>query len=107
MPNHLSILGIIHTAISILALVAAFVALFQTGIIDPVQRAGRAYVILTVIACLTAFPIMRTGHFGPGHVLGVIVLVGLVIAIYARISSFVMPNLLILELSVEGGTSSC
>ena len=84
MPNHLSVLGIIHTGLSILALVAAFYALFKAGVIDPQLPSGKAYIILTVLTCLTGFPIMRTGHFGPAHALTIMVLVVLVLAIYVK-----------------------
>jgi len=83
MPNHLSVLGIIHTAISILALFAGFICLFQDGKIGPKTKYGRLYVILTILTCLTAFPIMKTGHFTGAHGLGVFVLLLLPIGIYA------------------------
>ena len=84
MPNHLSILGIIHTIISVLAIIAALVALYSYGKISPGDRLGRLYVILTIITCLTGFPIMKTGHPTAGHALGIIILVILPIAVYAR-----------------------
>jgi hypothetical protein len=83
MPNHLSILGIIHTAISIIALLVAFNALYRDGKIDPSNGRGSLYIWLTVITCLTGFPIMKTGHFTPGHYLAIIILVLLPIGIYA------------------------
>ena len=82
MSNHLSILGIIHTAISIFALLAAFYALFVDGRIDPKSQAGKIYIILTVITCLTSFPIMKTGHPTPGHAIAVMVLLLLLVANY-------------------------
>ncbi|HEY4111990.1 hypothetical protein [Puia sp.] len=84
MPNHLSTLGIIHTVISILAIIAAFVALFQSGRIDPRSSAGRWYVILTFFTCLTSFGIRKTGQFGPPHVVSALVLVLLALGIYAH-----------------------
>lgn len=84
MPNHLSVLGIIHTAISILALFAGFICLFRDGKIGPSTYYGRWYVILTVLTCLTSFPIMKTGHFTGAHGLGVFVLILLPIGIYAN-----------------------
>jgi hypothetical protein len=84
MPNHLSTIGIIHTAISILALIVAFVALFHDGKINPRNRIGKWYIFLTVLTCLTAFGIMKTGHFTPGHGLAVLVLILLPIGFYAR-----------------------
>ncbi|HEY2580254.1 MAG TPA: hypothetical protein VGI43_00520 [Mucilaginibacter sp.] len=83
-PNHLSILGIIHTAISILALLAGLLALFSNGKVDPTNGWGKRYFWLTVLTCLTGFPIMRFGHPTPGHYLGVIILVLLAIAYYAK-----------------------
>jgi uncharacterized membrane protein len=82
-PNHLSVLGIIHTAISILAIIAAVVALIKYGKIDP-KKGGMIYIWLTVITCVTGFPIMKTGHFTPGHFLAIIIIVILPIGIYAR-----------------------
>src|ERR1700754_54837 len=84
MPNHLSLLGIIHTIISVVAIIVAVVALFRYGKINPGNGLGKLYIILTVITCLTGFPIMKTGHPSAGDALGVIILVILPIAIYAR-----------------------
>lgn len=84
MPNHLSLLGIIHTVISVLAIIIAIIALFRYGKINPATSTGKLYVLLTVITCLTGFPIMKNGHPSAGHVLGVIILVILPIAVYAR-----------------------
>ena len=83
MPNHLSILGIIHTAISILALLAGFIALYQFGRIKIKSLMGKWYLILTFLTCITGLPIMRTGQPTPGHVLAVLVLLLLPLAIYA------------------------
>lgn len=84
MPNHLSTLGIIHTIISVLAIIAAFVALFQSGRIDPRSSTGRWYVILTILTCLTSFGVMKTGKLTPAHGLSVLVLLLILLAIYAR-----------------------
>jgi hypothetical protein len=84
MPNHLSILGIIHTAISILALLSAFYALSVEGKINPADRLGKIYIILTIVTCLTSLPIMKTGHPTAGHYVAVLILVLLPIAIYIR-----------------------
>ncbi|HZX59182.1 MAG TPA: hypothetical protein VFE54_10660 [Mucilaginibacter sp.] len=83
MPNHLSILGIIHTAISIIALLVAFNALYRDGQLDPSNGRGKLYIWLTVITCVTAFPIMKTGHLTPGHYVAIIIIVLLPIGIYA------------------------
>src|SRR5580700_2521380 len=84
MPNHLSVLGIIHTAISILAILAGLFALIRDGRIEPANGRGKWYIFLTVVTCLTGLPIMRFGHPTPGHYLAVIILVLLLPAIFAR-----------------------
>ena len=88
MPNHLSPLGIIHTAVSILALFAAFYCLFKDGRILPQNDRGKLYIVLTIVTCLTAFPIMKTGHFTGAHGLGVLVLVLLPLGMYANYIKF-------------------
>jgi hypothetical protein len=80
----LSPLGIVHTALSFVAVGAGVVALFRGGAILPVTRAGRIYVIATALTCVTGFGIFRHGGFGKPHALGVITLVVLAIAALAR-----------------------
>ena len=87
-PNHLSFLGIIHTAISILAILTAFYALFQSGKINPSAGPGKWYTWLTIINCVTGLPIMRFGHATAGHYLAIIILVLLPIGIFVRRASF-------------------
>jgi hypothetical protein len=83
-PNHLSILGIIHTVISILAIVAGVVALIRHGKINMATPAGRAYIWLTALTCITGFPIMKLGHPTAGHFLGIIILVLIAIGLQAK-----------------------
>ncbi|HEY4196712.1 MAG TPA: hypothetical protein VGM63_14310 [Mucilaginibacter sp.] len=82
--NHLSILGIIHTSISIIALLTAFYSLYLSGRIDPATGPGRLYIWFTIFTCLTALPIMKTGHLTPGHYVAIVILVLLPLGIYAR-----------------------
>ena len=83
-PNHLSLLGIIHTAISILAILVALWALFRSGKIDPASGPGKWYIWLTVLTCVTGLPIMRFGHPTGGHYLAIMILILLPIGIYSR-----------------------
>jgi len=80
----LSIIGIFHTAISVLAVFFAVYALLRYGKINPATDAGRMYVLFTIIACLSSFPIMVTGHPSSAHLIAVAILVLLPIAVYAR-----------------------
>jgi hypothetical protein len=84
MPNHLSTLGIIHTAISIIALLIAFFALYRDGKISPASGPGKLYILLTIVTCATGLPIMKTGHPTGGHYLAVMILILLPIGIYAK-----------------------
>ncbi len=83
MPNHLSLLGIVHTVISIFAVIAGFVALYRDGQIKPGNAVGKTYIILTILTCLTSFGVMKTGHLTPAHGLSVLILILLPIGIYA------------------------
>lgn len=83
-PNHLSVLGIIHTAISIFALLAGYYALYSSGKIDPKTGPGKSYIWLTVITCVSGLPIMKLGHPTAGHYLAIIILVLLPIGLYVQ-----------------------
>ncbi|SDS45322.1 hypothetical protein SAMN05216490_1179 [Mucilaginibacter mallensis] len=87
-PNHLSILGIIHTAISVLAIVFAVIALLRDGKINPLNTMGKLYIYFTVAACLTSLPIMKTGHFTPAHGMAIIILVLIPIGVYVKSIKF-------------------
>jgi hypothetical protein len=104
MPNHLSVLGIIHTAIIIVALFFGFYASFRFNKINPLKGAGKWYTILTVITCLTGFPIMRTGHPTGGHALGVMILIMIPLAIYARSFRFLGNRAKYVETILMSGT---
>lgn len=84
----LTTLGIIHTAISLVALAAGIIALVHDKEISPRNFVGKLYIWTTVLTCLTGFPIMQHGGFGKPHVLGIITLVVLVVAAMAGRSKF-------------------
>jgi hypothetical protein len=76
----LTTLGIIHTAISLIAVGAGIVALARDKQIIGRNRVGRLYIWTTVVTCVTGFPIMQHGGFGKPHATGIITLLTLVIA---------------------------
>jgi uncharacterized membrane protein len=84
----LTTLGIIHTAISLVALGAGIVALIRDKEITPRNFVGKLYIWTTVLVCLTGFPIMQHGGFGKPHALGVITLLVLVVAALAGKGKF-------------------
>jgi len=81
-------LGIIHTAISLVALGAAFVALFRYRHIAWQSTAGKVYVVATFLTCATGFGIFQHGGFGKPHALGIITLIVLAIALGAELGSW-------------------
>lgn len=83
----LTTLGIIHTAISLVAVATGALTLIRDGKISWTSMVGKIYVITTALTCLTAFGIFEHGGFGPGHVLGIITLVVLTLALVAGKSS--------------------
>ena len=80
----LTSLGIVHTAISLIAVAAGAVSLIRLREISPRNTLGRVYVWTTVLTCLTGFPIMQHGGFGKPHVLGVLTLLVLALAAVAE-----------------------
>ena len=73
-------LGIIHTAISLVAVVAGFFALIRDHEITASNLVGKIYIVTTALTCLTAFGIFQHGGFNKAHVLGIITLVVLGVA---------------------------
>src|SRR5438094_8994960 len=69
-------LGVIHTAISLIAVAAGLIALVRDKEISPRNTLGKVYVITTVIVCVTGFWIFQHGGLGRPHSLGAITLVG-------------------------------
>jgi uncharacterized membrane protein len=70
-------LGLIHTAISVVALVAGAVALVRDREISARNGLGQIYLWTTVITCVTGFGIFQHGGFGKPHMLGVLTLLAL------------------------------
>src|SRR5687767_3977178 len=84
----LTTLGIVHTAISLVALAAGIIALVRDKEITSRNFIGKLYIWTTLLTCLTGFPIMQHGGFGKPHALGIITLVVLVVAALAGKSKF-------------------
>src|SRR6266852_6865686 len=89
-------LGVIHTAISLIAVAAGLFAFFRDKEISPRNGVGKIYIIATILTCLTGFGIFQHGGFGKPHALGIITLVVLAIAyvagytkLYGRASPYI------------------
>ncbi|MBS0031843.1 hypothetical protein ACTJJ0_32925 [Chitinophaga sp. 22321] len=76
----MSILGIVHTVIAVIALLFAAAALIKEGIINPFSSAGKIYSILTAVASITSFGLSKAGGFNPGHAIGILILILLGVA---------------------------
>jgi uncharacterized membrane protein len=89
-------LGLIHTAISVVALAAGAAALVRDKEISPRNSLGQIYLWTTIITCLTGFGIFQHGGFGKPHALGVLTLLALCAAavaertgLFGRVSAYV------------------
>src|SRR5256885_15382304 len=67
--------GTCHTAISLIAVVAGFVALARDREISTRSAAGSLFFWGTVITCLTGFGIFQHGGFGKPHLPGIVTLI--------------------------------
>ena len=76
MPE-ITILGWIHTAIGITALIAGFYTLAVFKVITSEQTSGRVYLITTLLTAVTSLMIFNQGDFGPAHILGILTLLAL------------------------------
>ncbi|PZR28721.1 MAG: hypothetical protein DI538_24625 [Azospira oryzae] len=79
---HLSGLGIFHTIIGIIAIVAAVISFIKKGKIDLGINAGRIYFWTTIVASLTALGISKHGGFNGGHVFALFIVVLLIVAYF-------------------------
>lgn len=78
----LSNLGIFHTVIGIIAIVAALISYIRFGKIDLTHLTGKIYFYCTLITALTALGISKHGGFNPGHVFSIIIILLVVIAFF-------------------------
>lgn len=78
----LSYIGIFHTLIGILALVAAIVCFIRYGKINLEKLAGKIYLYGTIIASLTALGISKHGGFNPGHAFSIFILLLVLLAFF-------------------------
>lgn len=78
-------LGIIHTALGLIAVVAGIISFFRYKEISSGTRLGMIYIVMTILTCLTGFGIFQRGGFNIAHVLGIVTLVVLAIAGFSHL----------------------
>jgi len=71
----LSNLGIFHTVVGIIAIIAALASYIRYGKINLERKSGSIYFFGTVITSATALGLSKHGGFNPGHVLSILILV--------------------------------
>lgn len=86
MASPLSFIGVVHTSISLVAVVAGIYSFARYHLIDPATRSGRVYMVGLVLSVLTAFGLSSTGGFNPGHAVGIL-------ALLAALGSLLVPRL--------------
>ncbi|WP_316738932.1 hypothetical protein [Pedobacter aquatilis] len=78
----LSSLGIFHTVIGVVAIIAAFVSYIKHGKIHLSLTSGKVYAYFTIVTSLTALGISKHGGFNPGHIFSLFILFLVVIAFF-------------------------
>lgn len=66
----LSILGIFHTVIGIIAIVAAIISYVRYGKINLADKTGTIYFYFTIVTSLTSVGLLKHG-FNPGHIFAI------------------------------------
>jgi uncharacterized membrane protein len=83
----LTTLGIVHTAVSLIALLCGVIALARDKVISPNNRVGQTYLITTLITAATGLGIYQHGGFGAPHVLSLLTIAALVVGTLAASST--------------------
>jgi uncharacterized membrane protein len=81
----LSYLGIFHTIIGIVAIVAAIISLLKTAKIDLDKLSGKIYFYCTLITSLTALGLSSIKGINPGHILALLIVVLILISYFLHI----------------------
>ncbi len=109
----LSALGTVHTAISLVAIVAGIVALARDKVILATNRLGWLYLAATTLTAVTALMIFRHGGFRIGHQFAVATLLALALGalaacthLFGRISRYVQALFFTSSLLIHAITGS-
>lgn len=86
MPHSLSLLGVVHTAISLVPVVAGLYSFARYRAIESSTHSGRLYLAGLALSVLTSFGLSSTGGIHPGHILGIL-------ALLAAFGSLLVPRL--------------
>ncbi|KAA6438527.1 hypothetical protein FEM33_17740 [Dyadobacter flavalbus] len=81
----LSHLGIFHTIIGVVAIIAACVSLFRSAKIDLGKLSGKIYFYFTLIASLSALGLSSVKGVNPGHILALLIVILILWAYYLHV----------------------
>lgn len=79
----LTTLGLIHTAISLVAVACGFWAMARDKQVVAHNTLGRTYLVSTALTAITGLFIFQHGGFGPPHVLSILTLLALAVGCVA------------------------
>jgi uncharacterized membrane protein len=82
----LTTLGVIHTAISLVAVFCGFWALARDKEISAHNPLGRTYLVTTLLTAVTGLGIFQHGGFGPPHALSILTILALAIGTAAAVT---------------------
>jgi len=89
MAHPLSLLGAVHTVISLVPVVAGLYAFTRYRTIESATRSGRVYLAGLTLSVFTSFGLSSTGGFNPGHAGGIL-------ALLAAFGSLLVPRMFFL-----------
>jgi len=78
----LSYLGIFHTVIGVIAIIAAFASLSKSAKIDLKKLSGKIYFYFTLVTSLTALGLSSVKGVNPGHILALFIVILIAAAYY-------------------------
>lgn len=81
----LSNLGIFHTIIGVIAIVAAIISYVKSGKINLAEPSGKIYFYTTIVTSLTALGIYKHGGFNAGHAGSILIVIFLLIAYFLHV----------------------
>ncbi len=82
----LTTLGVIHTAISLVAVVTGFWTLARDSEISTRNQLGKTYLVSTLLTAATGLGIFQHGGFGPPHALSILTLLALAVGTTAALT---------------------
>ena|SRR5690606_146316 len=81
----LSHLGIFHTVIGIVAIIAAVISLIKVGKIDLNKLSGKIYFYCTLITSLTALGLSSIKGVNPGHIVALLIVVLICVSYFLHV----------------------